>query len=117
MRQVAHPSMFIKKEVYDRLGLYDTDLKIAMDYELLVRIRNEKFIFLETILICFAPGGISDKQFIFGLLEVKKSYQKHIGKNIKQNFWQFRQKLLHHFMQTRLGKSWFKMKNKDRIIS
>jgi glycosyltransferase involved in cell wall biosynthesis len=117
MRQVAHPSMFIKKEVYDRLGLYDTDLKIAMDYDLLVRIRNEKFIFLENTLVCFAPGGISDKQFTEGLLEVKKSYQKHIGKNIKQNFWQFRQKLLHHFMQTRLGKSWFKMKNKDRIIS
>lgn len=117
MRQVAHPSMFIKKEVYYRHGLYDIELEIAMDYDLLIRIRNEKNIFLETPLIYFAPGGASDKHFKQGLLEVKKSYQKHIGSNPKQSIWQFRQKLLHFFMQTGLGKILFGLKNRKKKIS
>lgn len=114
MRQVAHPSMFIKKELYDRLGLFDLQLKIAMDYDFLVRIRNEKFIFLETPMVRFAPGGVSHQQFRQGLLEVKKSYQRHIGFSIKQILWQFRQRLLHLIMKTGLGKTWFGIKNRNR---
>ena len=116
MRQVAHPSMFIKKEVYDRHGSYDTELKIAMDYDLLVRIRNEKNIFLETPLIFFAPGGASDKQFLKSLIEVRDSYRKYIGFSFKQALWQFRQKILYHLMQTSVGSYWFQRKNKGKVV-
>ena len=63
MRTVAHPSMFIKKEVYDRHGMYNTSFKIAMDYDMLVRIRDEKNIFIPETLVYFAPGGASNVQF------------------------------------------------------
>lgn len=112
MRTVAHPSMFIKKEVYDRAGLYNTDLKIAMDYDMLVRIRNERFEFIHIPLVYFSPGGASQLHFKRGLKEVKQAYQKHIGHNFKQTLWQLRQRLLHAFMQTGLGKKWFRWKNK-----
>lgn len=113
MRQVAHPSMFIKKELYDRHGLFNTELKIAMDFDLLLRIRNERFIFLETPLVCFAPGGVSDKQFSLGLQEVKKIYRKYMGSDIRQTLWQLRQKSLYYFMKTGIGKAWFGYKNKN----
>ncbi|HLF45166.1 MAG TPA: glycosyltransferase [Chitinophagaceae bacterium] len=116
MRQVAHPSMFIKKELYDRYGFFDTELKIAMDYDFLLRIRDEKFIFLDIPLVCFAPGGASDKQFIRGLQEVRNSYRKHIGTDVKQVTWQWRQRMLHFFMQTGLGKNWFSLKNRKKQI-
>ena len=32
-----HPAFFVKKEVYDNCGLYDTDLKIAADFDFMLR--------------------------------------------------------------------------------
>src|SRR5438105_10849373 len=32
----AHPSFYVKKHVYENLGLYKLDYKIAADYELLM---------------------------------------------------------------------------------
>ena len=111
MRTVAHPSMFIRKEVYDRHGHYDTSLKIAMDYDMLVRMRNEKNIFIPEPLVYFAPGGASGVQFDKGLHEVRHSYSHYVGASWKQRFWQMRQKLLHSFMETGIGKKWFQWKN------
>lgn len=112
MRTVAHPSMFIKKEVYDRHGMYDMDLKIAMDYDMLVRMRDEKNVFIDKALVYFAPGGASNVHFEKGLDEVRKIHSKYIGESTKLSFWQARQKLLHYFMQTPVGKKWFQAKNK-----
>ena len=115
MRTVAHPSMFIKREVYERHGLYNPDLKIAMDYDMLVRIRNEKNIFIPEPLVYFAPGGASNTHFYRGLSEVKQSHQRYIGKSIKQDIWQLRQRMLHSFMQTEAGKRWFRWKNRNSL--
>lgn len=115
MRTVAHPTMFIKKEVYTKHGVYNTDYKIAMDYDMLVRIRKEKHCFIEQPLTYFAPGGASNVQFYRGLKEVKKSYRTHIGPSFQQTLWQLRQKVLHVFMQTAIGKKWFQWKNRKSI--
>lgn len=32
-----HPTLYLRREVFDRLGTYDTDLKIAADYEAMLR--------------------------------------------------------------------------------
>ncbi|HEX5654228.1 MAG TPA: glycosyltransferase [Chitinophagaceae bacterium] len=112
MRTVAHPSMFIKKEVYERHGNYNTDYKIAMDYDMLVRMRDEKNAFITRPLVYFAPGGASNIHFQKGLAEVKKSHERYIGKSLKQELWQIRQRLLHGFMQTGMGKKWFRLKNR-----
>jgi glycosyltransferase involved in cell wall biosynthesis len=117
MRTVAHPSMFIKKEVYGRHGDYNTDYKIAMDYDMLVRMRNEKFSFIPLPLVYFAPGGASHLQFAKGLAEVKKSHTTHIGSSFKQSLWQLRQKMLDSFMQTWPGKKWFQWKNKEKRVN
>ena len=47
----AHPSFYVKKELFDKLGYYRTDYKIAADYELLLR-----FIFVNDISMCYIPG-------------------------------------------------------------
>jgi len=113
MRTVAHPSMFIKKEVYDRHGMYNTNLKIAMDYDMLVRMRDEKNKFIPEALVYFAPGGASNVQFKKGLEEVRKSHTQYIGPSTRQKAWQLRQRLLQRFMETSMGKRWFRWKNKQ----
>ena len=112
MRTIAHPTMFIKKELYDRIGLYDIKLKIAMDYDMLVRMRDEKFSFIPHPLVYFSPGGTSHLQFSNALDEVKKIHRQHLGYSFRQTLWQFRQRMLHVFMQTGLGKKWFRWKNR-----
>ena len=115
MRTVAHPTMFVQKKLYDTYGLFNTDYTIAMDYDFLIRIRNEKFIFIEKPLIYFAPGGASNNHFHKGLVEVKKSYQHHIGNSLKLQLWQTRQILLDRLMKTNVGKFLFKLKNSKQI--
>jgi glycosyltransferase involved in cell wall biosynthesis len=117
MRTVAHPTMFVKNELYDRYGLFDEKLKIAMDFDFLIRIRKEKFCFINKPLVYFAPGGASNVHFENGLLEVRKSYEKHLGKNLKLRLWQFRQRILNSMMQTSQGKWLFKLKNIKKINS
>lgn len=111
MRTVSHPTMFIKKEVYERCGMFKPDYKIAMDYDLLIRIRNEKFKFIPEPLIYFSPGGVSTTQFNKGLTEVKEIYTSYFGRSYKLEFWQLRQKALSYFMSTKIGKVWFALKN------
>jgi GT2 family glycosyltransferase len=117
MRAVAHPSMFVKKEVYDRHGLFNTDYKLAMDYDLLVRIRKEKFRFITFPLVYLAPGGVSTIQFKNALDEVIKSYNTHIGSSLKLILWQWRQRLLIAFIQTGPGKKVFRWKNRKKMVS
>lgn len=58
----AHPTFYARKELFDKLGYYRTDYKIAADYELLLR-----FIFVNNISTCYIPkvfvtmrmGGVS----------------------------------------------------------
>jgi hypothetical protein len=43
MRSVSHPTWFVKKEVYGRIGTFNTEYKIGMDYDLMCRIANEPY--------------------------------------------------------------------------
>lgn len=116
MRMVAHPTMFIKKKLYDKVGLFKLEKKVAMDYDFLVRIRNFPFEYIEQPIINFAPGGTSSIQFERGLQEVKESYTQYMGISFKMIVWQLRQKLLNKFMSTSLGKLWFQLKNKSNQV-
>lgn len=42
---VMHPSVFVKRSVYNKVGLFNIDYKIAMDYDMLLRIRRHSFRF------------------------------------------------------------------------
>ncbi len=112
MRTIGHPTMFVKKELYEKHGLFDTSLKLAMDYDFILRIRNEKFVFIPEPLVFFSPGGVSTIQFNKALKEIRESHTKHIGPSIRLTFWQLRQKILQRFMQTYAGKKWFAWKNR-----
>ncbi|MGZ8558865.1 MAG: glycosyltransferase [Chitinophagaceae bacterium] len=110
MRSICHQTMFVKKTLHDKYGLYDTRLKIAMDYDFLLRIVNEKFIFIETPLVKFAPAGSSSTNYLLSLIEIKASYEKYYGKSMLLQLWQIRLKLLHYLLRTKLGKLLFKVK-------
>lgn len=78
--EVPHPTVFIKKDIYDKYGVFQLNYKIASDYELLLRFytRGVKFIRLDKILANFRSGGISQSEERLCALETVTVSEKYI---------------------------------------
>lgn len=76
---VNHPTVFIKRSIYNEYGLFDTSLKIAMDYELLLRLwqNNAVFEVIDETVSVMRMGGISDRLYRKSLWEVYLSKRKN----------------------------------------
>jgi glycosyltransferase involved in cell wall biosynthesis len=64
---LPHPTMFVRKEVYDKIGLYRTDFKIASDYEWMLRalkLRHIKSKYLPFMMVNMRLGGVSNKSLL-----------------------------------------------------
>jgi glycosyltransferase involved in cell wall biosynthesis len=60
----AHPTFFVKKEIYEKYGIFKIDYKIAADFELLVRFlyKNKvSYSYIKKPLIKMRLGGISTR--------------------------------------------------------
>lgn len=72
----AHPSMYVKKEVYKNLGLYNINYKICSDYDFMVRCNsnNIKFKYIKQYLVKMRYGGKSNglKGYIQNFFECYK---------------------------------------------
>jgi hypothetical protein len=112
MRSVSHPTWFVKKAVYDRCGLFSTQYKIAMDYDLMCRIANEPYAYLDKLIVVFDDTGISTTSYLSSLQESRKVYESYFGFSLPLVLWQLRLKGLHHLLQTGFGKWLFDMKKK-----
>jgi len=69
-----HPTVFVRKEVYDTYGTFNLKYKIAADYELLFRIlviNKVKYLKLTESLVTMRSGGISTRN-IFSVLQLNK---------------------------------------------
>ena len=59
-----HPTLFLKKEVYEKHGYFNLDLKSAADYELMLRLfykERIKPLYLPKIIVKMRQGGISNQ--------------------------------------------------------
>ena len=76
-----HVGTFIRKTVYDRFGLFNTDLRIGADYEILLRFlykHKVPTIHLREVLVRFRLGGMSNgnvKQILRANREVRSSWK------------------------------------------
>ncbi len=60
----AHPTFFVRRDCYERYGIFKTDYKIAADYELLMRFLSKhriSFSYIPQVLIHMRTGGVSTK--------------------------------------------------------
>ncbi len=112
MRSVSHPTWFVKKQVYDRIGLFKSEYKIAMDYDLMCRIADEPYAYINKPIAVFDDTGVSNTQYLNSLKENRRVYESYFGFSPKLVAWQVRLKVLHHLLQTGLGKWLFSLKQK-----
>jgi glycosyltransferase involved in cell wall biosynthesis len=110
MRSVSHPTWFLKKEVYQRRGLFNIDIKIAMDYDLLCRLAQEPYYYFNETIVRFDDKGVSSTQYIKSLADNIKVYESHFGFSIVCRFWQWRLKMIYYLLQTSFGKFLYQLK-------
>ena len=63
---LPHPTFFVKREIYQRYGLYNTALKSAADYEMILKLlykHNISVYYIPMILVNMRLGGESNKSF------------------------------------------------------
>lgn len=80
----VHPSIFIKKKVYDKHGYFKTEFKIAGDYEFLCRIINDKSIstsYVSSNFVLMQQGGISTTRTIKNTILLNKEVYRAIKEN------------------------------------
>ena len=73
-----HPTLFLKKEVFEKHGLYDINFKIAADYDFILRIFKDeslKFEYLPMVITNMSIGGVSTSGF---KNLVQKSYEDYL---------------------------------------
>jgi len=76
----AHPTFFVRKDIYEKYGLFNLDVKIAADYELMLRFLERYKIstyYLPEVLVKMRIGGksnISIKNIIKANIECYKAW-------------------------------------------
>ena len=85
---INHPAVFVKKDVYDKYGLFDNKYKIAMDYEIMLRffINNVKFKYIPKVLSNMQLGGVSDINWKKAYKESFEIRKTHLGSSIELYF-------------------------------
>ena len=110
MRSISHQSMFVRKELHNKYGIYDTAEKIGMDYDFLCRIADEPFVFVKDVLVNFAPAGTSSINYLKALKDTRLIYEKYYGKSFLLVLWQIRLRILHALLTSPIGNFLYKIK-------
>ena len=85
-----HPSLFLRKKVYEEVGLFDLEYKIAADYELMLRIFkkynfNSKYI--NRLIVRMRLGGASNESFSSIIKQNREVLSAWKQNNLKSPFY------------------------------
>lgn len=59
-----HPTLYLRREVFDRCGVYDTSFRISADYDAMLRylVRGRiRLVYIPEVLVCMRVGGESNR--------------------------------------------------------
>lgn len=78
---IGHQSMFVPRKLYQRLGTYDLDYRLAADFEFFVRAIRAKVVFvpLNCVVVHFRDSGASSKNIALGLREIRTIIKLNYG--------------------------------------
>jgi hypothetical protein len=85
----AHPSFYVKKECYEKAGLFRTDFKIAADFDMVLRIfslSSTSFTYLEEEIVKMRLGGVSTSGFKSNYLLNKEILASCLSNGVKASW-------------------------------
>lgn len=79
MPALNHPTVIVRRDAYERVGLFDLSLKLAMDYEFLLRLHRAggKGVYDPRMVGHMSLDGASDRNTGAALREVRQSSIRH----------------------------------------
>jgi len=82
-----HPTVFVRKEVYERFGFFNNNFRCAMDYELMLRFKTNhcSFTHIPYVTANMRWDGTSDKQWLLGCKETLLIKNTYLPKRKMQN--------------------------------
>ena len=84
----AHPTCFLKRQVYQKYGNFKTDYQIASDYEFLTRVMARykiTYSYLPQVIVRMRTGGISNKNIVSNWILNKEIVRACAENNIQTN--------------------------------
>lgn len=84
-----HPATFVSRRTYEKVGGFDVNLKMAMDYDLVLRLFQGKcrFVYMDKVLACMRYGGASDENLLAVVKEVYKITTKQGYSRYLAGYW------------------------------
>lgn len=79
----AHPTLAIRRELFQRCGAYDPSFRVAGDFEFFIRVllvEGASFRYIPEILIRMPLGGLSNRRWwvpIFTTFELRRACRQH----------------------------------------
>ena len=81
----AHPTLFLRKEVYKKHGMFDLSYSIASDYDFMLRILTDtklKFCYIPKVITKMRVGGASNRSLKNMIKKTKEDYRAATTNNI-----------------------------------
>lgn len=85
-----HPTFFVKREIYEKYGNFNTDFRIAADYELMLRFLEKHKIsthYIPEVLIKMRLGGTSNKSLRNMFIKSSEDYRAWKINNLNRGFY------------------------------
>ena len=104
----AHPTFFVKKDAYEKHGVFRTDLKIAADFDILIRFlltHKISYSYMQEVLVKMRVGGVStsfNSIWIINTEQLQVCRDNNIGTNIFKILLKYPGKILGCFKRNRI---------------
>ncbi len=80
-----HPTLYVRRKVYEQVGEYDTAFRISADYDFILRVfsRNYRSVYIPNVLVKMTTGGVSNRDVQSMCRKSREDYRalrkNHIG--------------------------------------
>jgi glycosyltransferase involved in cell wall biosynthesis len=85
----GHPSLFLRREVYQRVGEYDSQFSIAGDFELCLRVftaASTPYRYLNEAIVRMPTGGLSNRGWRSKLTITREMYQACVKNHVSTSY-------------------------------
>ena len=77
---IAHPGMLVRRDLFDRIGLFDPSFKICGDYEWLLRLPSAvSSVHSPTCILKIVQGGVSHTNIGAVYAETFRAQRRHLN--------------------------------------
>lgn len=85
----AHPTLYLKKEVYNKIGKFNLKYRICADYDFMIKImldENIKLEYIDDYMVYMRTGGTSTDGIRGYIKNLKESHKVLVDNNIKHPY-------------------------------